>query len=134
MLVSAGCGQSSPPIKPHPEDRSKAGQQIITDPQRGEKVKATARKVKEIEDSAAVVVDQDIAVAVKVSGFNRLRIESIRNNARQRIKSANPGFHVYLTSDKKLFKQIRQLEGDLRRPNPSPAEFRAKVNKVISDM
>jgi len=134
MLVSAGCGKSSPPIKPHPENRPKAGQQITIDPLRGEKVKAAVRKVKEVEDSTAVVVDQDIAAAIKVSGFNRLRIESIRNQARQKIKSANPGFRVYLTSDKKLFKQLQQLERDMRRPNPSPAEFRAKVNKVISDM
>ncbi|MGE5544628.1 MAG: YhcN/YlaJ family sporulation lipoprotein [Bacillota bacterium] len=133
-LVFIGCGKTSPPIKPRPEHRPKATQQITIDPQRAEEVKATARKAKEVEDSAAVVVDQDIAVAVKVSGFNRLRIKSIRDQARQRIKAANPGFHVYLTSDKKLFKQLSQLEKDARRPNPSLEEFKARVNKVISDM
>lgn len=134
MLVAAGCGQTSPPIKPRPEHRPKADQQITTDPQRAEEVKATARQAKEVEDSTAVVVDQDIAVAVKVSGFNRLRLKSIREQARQRVKSTNPGFHVYLTSDKKLFQQLQRLEEDALGTNPSPEEFKARVNKVISDM
>ena len=131
-VLSAGCSQTSPPIKPRPEDRPKANQQIDIDTQRAAAVKAAAKKAKEVEDSTAVVVDRDIAAAVKVSGFNRLRIKSIRNQARQRIKSSNPGFRVYLTSDKKLFKQLQQLEKEAR--NSSPAELKAQVNKVISDM
>ncbi len=135
ILMLAGCGQTSVPIKPRPEHRPQANQQISIDPQRAAKVKATAAKAEEIEDCTAAVVDQDIAVAIKVSGFNRLRIKSIRDQARQRVKSANPGFHVYLSSDKKLFQQLRQLEKEARKATySSPADFKAKVNKVISDM
>ena len=134
IMLAAGCGQTSPPIKPRPENIPKADQQITTDPQRAAVVKATSRQAKEVEDSTAVVVDQDIAVAVKVSGFNRLRLKSIREQARQRVKSANPGFDVYLTSDKKLFQQLQRLEKDAKGTNPSPREFKARVNKVISDM
>ncbi len=134
IMVANGCGQSSPPIKPRPAHMPQPGQQITIDLRRAEEVKNLIGEVKEVEDSSAVVVDQDIAAAIKVSGFNRLRLESIRNQARDRIKQAQPGFHVYLTSDKKLFKQLQQLEKDIQESNLSPTEARAKVNKVISDM
>lgn len=134
-LLAAGCEQNSPPIKPRPEHKPRANQQISIDPQRAAEVKATAANAKEIEDCPAVVVDKDIAVAIKVSGFDRLRIKSIRDQARQRVKAKNQGFHVYLSSDKKLFKQLQQLEKEAQKSETlSPTDFRAKVSKVISDM
>jgi hypothetical protein len=131
ILLVTGCGQTSPPIKPQPEHRAKVNQQIKVDPQRAALAKVTAMQVKGVEDSAAMVVDQDIAAAIKVSGFNRLRIKSIRDQASQRIKSSNRGFKVYLTSDKKLFVQLRQLEKDTR---GTPMVIKTKINKIISDM
>ncbi|NLW45674.1 MAG: sporulation protein [Syntrophomonadaceae bacterium] len=134
IMAANGCGHSAPPIKPRPVHMPQPGQQITIDLRRAEEVKNLIGEVEEVEDSSAVVVDQDIAAAIKVSGFNRLRLESIRNRARDKIKQAYPGFHVYLTSDKKLFKQLQQLEKDLQKSNLSLTEARAKLNKVISDM
>ncbi|MGI6514664.1 MAG: YhcN/YlaJ family sporulation lipoprotein [Syntrophomonadales bacterium] len=134
IMAANGCGHSSPPIKPRPAHMPQPGQQITIDLRRAEEVKNLIREAGEVEDSSAVVVNQDIAAAINVSGFNRLRLESIRNQARERIKQAHPGFHVYLTSDKKLFAQLQQLEQDIRESNLSPPEARAKANKVISDM
>lgn len=134
IMAVNGCGHSSPPIKPRPEHMPRPGQEVTIDLRRTEEVKDLIGEAKEVEDSSAVVINQDIAAAIKVSGFNRLRLESIRNQARNRIKQAHPGFHVYLTSDKKLFKQLQQLEKDIKDSKLSPTEARAKVNKVISDM
>ena len=132
IMAANGCGHSSPPIKPRPAHMPQPCQQI-TMISGGPRRSNLIREAGEVWKIAAVG-ESDIAAAIKVSGFNRLRLESIRNQARERIKQAHPGFHVYLTSDKKLFAQLQQLEQDIRESNLSPPEARAKANKVISDM
>jgi len=133
-LIVTGCGSAHPPVKPKPEHWPQSGQQIKLDLQRAQEVKAAVMEVKGVEDTTATVIDQDIAAAIKVSGFNRLRIKSIRDQASRRIKIGNPGFKIHLTSDKKLFQQLRDLEREASSPNPPLRSLKARNNKIMSDM
>ncbi len=135
VLIVGGCSQTYPPFKLKPEHMPQPNQQIRFDPQRAELAKTAARQVKGVEDSTAVVVDQEVLTAIKVSGFNRLRIKSIHKQALEKITKNNHGFKVYLTTDKKLFRQLQHLEKETKEPlESSPLELKAKLNKIIGDI
>ncbi len=132
------CGTLNSPAK-KPQQAQQIGQvleQVQFNPKLAEKVKETVKTVKGVEDSTAVVVNKEISAAIKVTGFQRLRLKKIREQAYKQIKDANQGYTVRLTSDKKLFSLIQKAEGEAR-GNPQgdrAREIRQKVDKINQDM
>ena len=132
------CGTLNSPTK-KPQQAQQGGQaqeQVQFNPELAEKVKETVKTVKGVEDSTAVVINKEISAAIKVTGFQRLQLKKIREEAYKQIKDANQGYTVRLTSDKKLFSLIQKAEGEARE-NPrgdKAREIRQKVVKINQDM
>lgn len=135
LIVSVGCGaQQSPSQKPQPRT-SQAEAQVRINPEMAEKVKETAKAVKGVEDSTAVVIDDEISAAVKVKGFHRLRLKSIREEVHQRIKEQYQDYKIHVTSDKKLFTLLQQTEKQIKDQKvKTAADIQQKVKKINKDM
>jgi uncharacterized membrane protein len=119
------------------EQARQGGQeQAQFDPELAEKVKRAVKAVEGVEDSTAVVINKDISAAIKVTGFNRLQLKKIKEEAYKKIKNANHGYTVRLTSDKKLFSLIQKAEGDAgKNPRGDEArEIKQQVDKINQDM
>lgn len=131
LILSAGCGAgNSPSRKPQPQ----AGQseaQVRIDPALAEK----AKTIVGVEDSTALVLDDQIFIAVKVKGFNRFRLKSIKEEVHNQIKEANQGYKVNVTSDKKLFSQLQQIEGQVKENKfESKADIIKRIEKINKNM
>jgi len=98
------------------------------------KVSNTAKTVPGVTDAAAVVMDREIVTAVRVTGFDRLRLKSIRTEACNRIKAGNPGFRVEITTDKKLFVQLQTLAQQIAGGGFSPGQVQREVEKIKKEM
>lgn len=132
------CSALNTPAK-KPQQTQQGGQgreQVRFDPDLAEKVKETVKTVAGVEDATAVVINKEISTAIKVTGFERLRLKKINEEAYKQIKDANQGYTVYLTSDKKLFSLIQKAERQAgKNPRGDKArEIKQQVDKINQDM
>lgn len=135
LLLSAGCAaQDSPSRKPQPE-AAQGPTEVRISPELAEKVRETAKRVKGVEDSTAVAMNDEISVGIKVKGFDRFRLKPIREEVHQKIKELNKGYTINVTSDKKLFVQLQQIERQIKdQKAQSPAELQKRLKKINKDM
>lgn len=135
LLLTAGCGeQAQPGRKPQPQNSQKQAK-VEINAELAEKARAAAKTVEGVEDSTAVVIDKDISAAIKVTGFDRLRLKSIREQVHKKISEASKDYKVHVTSDKKLFSQIRRIEEQIKEQKvQSPADIKSKIGKINKDM
>lgn len=134
LILMAGCGMEKSPSK-KPQQVTHGKEQVQINPEIAEKVKQTAKTVRGVEESAAVVVNKEISIAIKVSGFNRLRLKSIKEEVHKKIKELNKGYTVHVTSDKKVFRQLQQIEKEINGSHRnSLSDIQKKVNKINKDM
>lgn len=131
------CSANAPAKKPQQTQQGGQGrEQVRFDPELAEKVKETVKTVGGVEDATAVVINKEISTAIKVTGFERLRLKKIKEEAYKQIKDANQGYTVRLTSDKKLFSLIQKAEGQAgKNPRGDKArEIKQQVDKINQDM
>ncbi len=134
LVLAAGCG--TPQKKRQSQQDSQNENRIQVNAELAGKAREAAGAVKGVKESAAVVIDRDIAVAVKVERFDRLRLKTIRWEVHDRIKELGQEYNVHVTTDKKLFKQLQQMEQELNIPREEPPlqELQVKFNKLIQDI
>lgn len=133
IILVAGC--ASPSKKQQPQQAAPDESQIMIDAGLAERARETAKTVKGVEDSTAVAVNKEITAALKVSGFDRLRLKKIKMNAHDQIKELNKDYNVFVTTDKKLFVQLQQLEREINGPqHKSPKEILERFNKINKDI
>ncbi|WP_333870310.1 YhcN/YlaJ family sporulation lipoprotein [Desulforamulus putei] len=131
ILSMTGC-QTQPQKKPEGKQSAK---QVEINPELAEKAKQAAMSVKGVEDAVAVVIDKNISTAIKVSGFNRLKLQSIKGEVHKKILLSNDEYEVHVTSDKKLFSQLQQIEKQIKEQKvKSGTELQQKVEKINKDM
>ncbi|MFY0546215.1 YhcN/YlaJ family sporulation lipoprotein [Brevibacillus sp. H7] len=74
-----------------------------------QKAKSITEQVKGIDQAVAVQIDDELDVAIEVSNFNRLRLESIRKEVSRKLKEEFPKTKIHVTSDKKLINELQKL-------------------------
>lgn len=133
ILLTVGC-QMQPQKKTQSE--GKQTQKLVEiNPELAEKSKQAAMSVKGVEEATAVVIDKNISTAIKVSGFKRLKLQSIKEEVHKKISSMNEEYGVYVTADKKLFAQLQQIEKQINEQKvKSGSELKEKVDKINKDM
>ncbi|ABZ83524.1 hypothetical protein HM1_1050 [Heliomicrobium modesticaldum Ice1] len=103
------------------------------DPVLARDIKGVAKSVQGVDDATAFVIGNDIAVGAKVSGFDRLRLRSIRAAIDQKIRQSYKNYRIHVTTDKKLFKQIKQIEDQEKSPGDAPPEIERNFRKILLD-
>lgn len=74
-----------------------------------QKAKSISEQVDGVDQAVAVQIDDELDVAIKVSNFHRLRLESIRKQVSQKLKAEFPKAKIHVTSDKKLINELQKL-------------------------
>lgn len=130
ILMLVGCGAAK-----KPQTYQGAVEDIVVDAESARQVKKIALAVDGVQQATAVVVDKEISVAAKVRGFDRLRLKSIRKEIHQGIKKEYQGYAVHVTTDKKLFKELQQLEQQINGSNSiAPQQIKGNLSKINQDM
>lgn len=109
--------------------------QVQISPELAQQVKNIIKAVNEVDESTVVVINKEISAAVKVSGFKRLRLKSIKQEVHSKIKETNKDYTVRVTTDKKLFKQLQSMEKQINKGQEiSLPELKRKFDKINKDM
>jgi len=74
-----------------------------------------------------------VFVAARVTGFDRLRLKSIRKEVHESITQMAPGYKVYVTTDKKLFSELEKLYIQIQQVE-NPAQLKFKLEKINENM
>ena len=133
IFAMAAC-QAQPEKKP--QEQPKSEKQVRVDLDLAEQAKKVALSVPGVEDATSVVLEQTISTGIKVSGFDRLRLKSIKEEVHQKTKELAQDYEVDVTSDKKLFKGIQDIEKDLvqKGQTTAPEAVYKKIEKIDEDM
>ncbi|GEB32372.1 MULTISPECIES: YhcN/YlaJ family sporulation lipoprotein [Brevibacillus] len=96
-----------------------------------EQAKAIAAKVDGIDEVVAVQIDNDLNLAIKVSNFNRFKLQSIEKEVAGKLKTAFPDSKVHVTSDKKLFMDLQSMSGT---PWPTDVKEACQKKKAAKEL
>lgn len=136
LCTVSGCAMpDSPQRKPQPQQGQVKGQ-VQINPELTDQVKEEVRTARGVEESLALVMNDQIAVAVKVAGFDRLRLKSIKQELHGKVKSIAPEYDVHVTTDKKIFAELQELIGQIKDAPPGnlPVRVKDQFNIIIEDM
>ncbi len=136
ICIVGGCATVDPPQrKPQPQTGKVEGQAHINI-KLAEQVEEVARRVQGVEESTALVMNNQIAVAVKVTGFDRLHLKAVRQELNNQVKNMASEYDVHVTTDKKLFAQLQMLKGQIKKTPQGnlPAQIIDSYNVIIEDM
>ncbi|HEY8342341.1 MAG TPA: YhcN/YlaJ family sporulation lipoprotein [Calditerricola sp.] len=140
ILLLAGCND-----KAQPQNTSKNGQSQATsqaaaprepsfDRRGAERAEAIAKRVRGVDQAVAVVMDRQISIAAKVSGFERFRLKAIRRDVHHQLKASFPDHEIHVTTDKKLFWELEKLKAKVDRGAVSFRQAKQQVEKINQDM
>ncbi|WP_228728159.1 YhcN/YlaJ family sporulation lipoprotein [Brevibacillus composti] len=100
-----------------------------------QKAKSITQKVKGIDKSVAVQIDNDLNVAIQVSNFNRFRLETIEKEVAQKLKKSFPKTKIHVTSDKKLINELQKLsDSPWYAKMEAACKQKKKLKKIEDDM
>ncbi|WP_066638923.1 YhcN/YlaJ family sporulation lipoprotein [Desulfolucanica intricata] len=135
LVLLTGCGmKDSPQQKPQPQlQNSSVDKHVQIKPELARKVKEIVQTIEGVEESTAVVLDKDISIAIKVSGFERLRLKSIKEEVHNKVSTVNKDYKIHVTSDKKLFFELQQIEKKISEKKPV-SDIEKKLKKINKDM
>jgi hypothetical protein len=103
--------------------------------QTSEEAKQIALQNNRVDEAAAVATDKDLSVAVRVSNFNRLRLQSIRKDVHGKLRKAYPKHEIHVTTDSKIFAELKKLESSLKKsPPPQKRDVEKRLKKLNDDM
>lgn len=74
-----------------------------------QKAKAITEQIAGVDQAVAVQIDDELDVAIKVTNFNRLRLEALRKEVAKKLKEEFPQAKIHVTSDKKLINELQEL-------------------------
>ncbi|MDD4334247.1 MAG: YhcN/YlaJ family sporulation lipoprotein [Desulfotomaculaceae bacterium] len=133
FFLIAGCGVQNSPAKK--QRQLVSHEEIVINHEIAEAAKQRAGVVKGVRKVTAVAINKELSVAIKVSGFERLRLKSIREQVHDTVKEINGDYNVYVTSDKKLFMRLQQIEQQTEQAQgQSSADIGSEFKAINKDM
>lgn len=136
LACAAGCNMQNPPAQKPQSQQSRGSQdQVQVDHVLAEAVKQEVETIDGVEESTAVVINRDISVAARVTGFDRLRLRSIRQEMASKAESIAPGYKVHVSTDKKVFAELQKVENQINQSRvKSMSGLKNRVKKLNQDM
>lgn len=133
LLLITGCGLTT---MPKSQSIPKAKAPIEADLKLAEKIQAALQSNQAVDQSTAVVLNKDISVAIKVSGFNRLRLKQIRKEVHNKINQlTSKDYFIHITTDKRLFRDLQKIANQLQKANGTAScDIQDQVEVLNKDM
>jgi PBP1b-binding outer membrane lipoprotein LpoB len=136
VLIIAGCNQPSTQKMKSQQATAECKSVPIrhfTDEQRAEFM---AQSVTGVDKATAVMIDQELNVALQVTNFDRLRLNSLRKEVSKQLKEKYPKANIHVTTDSKLYRDLQELSD---KPWPSGdknkgCQQKNKLKQVEEDM
>lgn len=109
---------------------------LAADLELGAAVEQLVKEHQAVDEAVAVALDRHISVALKVSGFQRLRLKQIRREVNEMIQSEIPSeYTVHITTDKRLIRDLKNIAKNIKENNGiAQPKIRDEFEKINKDM
>ncbi|MBP1933590.1 YhcN/YlaJ family sporulation lipoprotein [Ammoniphilus resinae] len=139
FVILTACQSSPQQTKQEPAHTSaktlSTKQNNLYNPRLSKQAEQTAKKIKGVDEAVSVVLDKDISIAVKVTGFDRFKLKSIKKELHEKIRrEADKKYTIHITTDKKIYKELSDLRSKLKAGSIAPEEQKKKFEKLNKDM
>lgn len=140
MLLIGGCSiaNNEQQSTPTPSVKRVKSTSTTASPEMARLARLTAEQDQRVDAATAVVIKDNLSVALKVSNFNRLRLQDIRKSVHENLSEQFPAYTVHVTTDRKLFSDLEKLHRDIRNNQPVKSthvkKFEKKLETINDDM
>ncbi|MFA9556094.1 YhcN/YlaJ family sporulation lipoprotein [Evansella sp. AB-rgal1] len=107
--------------------------QPVVSQQLAERIKHNIEEMNEVDEVYAISYEKDVYIALSVSGFNRLFLKQIREDAKKRAKEIDGEITIYISTDRKVEMEISDLERKVR-GNMKKEKLEKEINKIQDHM
>lgn len=112
LLGVTGCGSQS--SKKPPQQQGVHGP-IQANLGLAEELQQAVNAHRAVDASTAVVIDNDVSIALRVTGFDRLRLQTIRQAVHnQAMDLVSEEYRIHVTSDKRLFADLEKIDEQIK--------------------
>lgn len=109
---------------------SKLSSRGVTDQQPADQAKEFLSHYEEISGVRAVNHDGQLVVAIDVHHHDRFSLDHIEKTLREDIRRNFSNMKVTLSSDQKIFIELKQLEEDILAQNISKNDIKKRLNEI----
>lgn len=102
----------------------------ITDQQPSDQAKEFLSHYDEVANVRAVNHDGELVVAVDVKHHDRFSLDSIEKNLRQDVRENFSNMKITLSTDEKIFIELKQLEEDILAQNIAKDDIKKRLKKI----
>ena len=104
-------------------------------PTLSEQLEQTAENVRGIDRAIVIVLEKDTSIALKVTGFDRLRLNALRKEVNKKVKNQlSDQYKIHITTDKKIYREMQKLKGKLLQGEEPPKKLIQQLDKLNKDM
>lgn len=93
-----------------------------------------ALRVNGVDAAEAIVLDQELSLAVRVTGFDRLQMKTIRQNVHRRLKAEFKNYKLHVSSDRKIFSELGRIKNQAHTGELNLKPFKEELSKIQDDM
>lgn len=137
LLIITGCSPMEGKIKA--EKKPECTSYSLRDPDEEKEAVLIVKKVNGVEEAAAVFLRAEgklhVAVGLKVSNFNRLRLKGIRKEVYDALEKRYKDAKLHVTTDAKVYHEIETLQ---KKGSPKSKEESCRqyqdLKKIEKDM
>lgn len=95
-----------------------------------EKMKQLLENEEEVKNIRAVNSDKELLIAAEIDHMDRFRLREIEQKLREKVQKQYPDYKVIISTDKKIFLELEQLENKMRTENLSKKKVEKEMNKI----
>ncbi|MED4452282.1 YhcN/YlaJ family sporulation lipoprotein [Metabacillus fastidiosus] len=95
-----------------------------------EKMKQLLENEEEVKNIRAVNSDKELLIAAEINHMDRFRLKEIQQKLEKKVKKQYEDYKVTISTDKKIFLELEQLENKMRTENLSKKKFEKEMNRI----
>ncbi|MGG3928101.1 YhcN/YlaJ family sporulation lipoprotein [Metabacillus fastidiosus] len=84
----------------------------------------------EVKNVRAVNFDKELLIAAEIDHMDRFRLKEIEQKLREKVQKQYPDYKVIISTDKKIFLELEQLENKMRTENLSKKKVEKEMNRI----
>ncbi|MED4531664.1 YhcN/YlaJ family sporulation lipoprotein [Metabacillus fastidiosus] len=84
----------------------------------------------EVKNVRAVNFDKELLIAAEIDHMDRFRLKEIKQKLREKVQKQYPDYKVIISTDKKIFLELEQLENKMRTENLSKKKVEKEMNRI----
>jgi hypothetical protein len=131
-MIGAGCNMANTKNEKEDLNISKVTSKEIINQSTSDQVKQLLNKQKEVSNAKAVNLENELLIDVEINQMDRFRIKEIEKKLKKITEEKFPNHKVTLSTDKKIFLELDELEKQVNQQNISKKKLEKELKRIKS--